>query len=218
LLYLLRNVEILIRFNNHRTEVIIKKPTAGGLQMKLAYTTEKLENSCPMDIFIRKYVDVPRFLECCKMCPNYNKKWSCPEFNFDQLSYWKQFKEIHLLGTKMILDESMRGSEYENPEINNYITIMIASEKGRLMQVIWDMEKKIPGSRGLFAGDCKLCKSCAKKEGKPCRNPDLMRYSVESIGGNVQAVTEELLGTQIRWVENGIIPPYFTLVCGLLLK
>ena len=45
--------------------------------MKLAYTTEKLENSCPMDIFIKKYVDVPRFLECCKMCPNYNKKWSC---------------------------------------------------------------------------------------------------------------------------------------------
>ncbi len=183
-----------------------------------SYTAETLYAECDMSLFISHYVDVPRFLECCRQCPNYDKKWSCPNFEFEQLQYWKQFNSIKLFGIKMILDSSARGMKYEG-DLFYFVKSMIAAEKGRLMQQIWLMEKEIPQSRGLFAGDCQLCARCAKLEGKPCRNPKLMRYSIESIGGNVQKVTEELLGTRILWVgKDNIVAEYFTLVSALLIK
>ena len=183
-----------------------------------SYTTETMYAECDMKLFVSHYVDVPRFLECCRQCPNYDKKWSCPNFNFEQNEYWKQFDYIKLFGVKMTLDPSMHGMKYEG-DVFYFVKSMIAAEKGRLMQQLWLMEKEIPGSRSLFAGDCQLCAACAKLEGKPCRNPKLMRYSLESIGGNVQAVTEELLGTKILWVKkDNTVPEYFTLVSALLMK
>lgn len=186
--------------------------------MAFSYKTENLYAECDMEQFIARYVDVPRFLECCKLCPNYDKKWSCPNFTFNQLKYWKQYNHIKLYGTKILLDTAMRGMKYEG-DAYYYITSIIAAEKGKLMQQIWQMEREIWQSKGLFAGDCQLCARCAKIDGKPCRWPKLMRYSIESIGGNVQAITEELLGTKILWVgKDKEIPPYFTLVTALLTK
>jgi len=186
--------------------------------MAFSYTTENLYAECDITLFISHYVDVPRFLECCRQCPNYDKKWSCPNFSFNQLDYWKQYNKIKLYGIKIKLDESMHSLKYEG-DVYYYVKSVIAAEKGKLMQQIWAMEKEIPLSRGLFAGDCQLCAECAKKDGQPCRWPKLMRYSIESIGGNVQAVTEELLGTKILWVgKDGAVPPYFTLVTALLIK
>ena len=57
-----------------------------------SYTTETMYAECDMKLFVSHYVDVPRFLECCRQCPNYDKKWSCPNFNFEQNEYWKQFE------------------------------------------------------------------------------------------------------------------------------
>lgn len=186
--------------------------------MAFSYTTETLQADCDVKSFVQRYVDVPRFLECCKQCPNYDKKWSCPNFDFNQLEYWNSFTSIKLFGVKLILDLSMCEMKYEG-DAYYFIKSMIAAEKGKLMQQIWTMEREIPQSRGLFAGDCQLCARCSKIEGKPCRWQKLMRYSIESIGGNVQAITEELLGTKILWVgKNGEIPPYFTLVTALLIK
>lgn len=183
-----------------------------------SYSTENMYAECDMQLFISHYVDVPRFIECCKECPNYNKKWSCPEFNFSQMDFWKRYSKIRLFGVKMTLDPSMFGLKYEG-DVFYFVKSMIAAEKGKLMQQIWLLEKENPGSFGLFAGDCQLCAECAKKTGEPCRNPSLMRYSIESIGGNVQAVTEELLSTKILWIgKDKTVPEYFTLVSALLLK
>ena len=182
------------------------------------YSTQNMYAECDMAPFIARYVDVPRFLKCCKRCPNYNKKWSCPEFEFAPLAFWKSFSKIKLYGVKMMLDAAMRGLKYEG-DIYYFVKSMIAAEKGRLMQQLWQLERENKGSFCLFAGDCQLCAECAKKRGLPCRNPNLMRYSIESIGGNVQAVTEELLGTKILWVgKDNLVPEYFTLVSALLLK
>lgn len=43
-----------------------------------------------------------------------------------------------------------------------------------------------------------------------------MRHSIESLGGNVGLTCSRLMKIELMWMEEGKLPPYFVLVCGLL--
>ena len=54
--------------------------------------------------------------------------------------------------------------------------------------------------------------------GRPCRCPEKMRYSIEALGGNVAETAERYLHKPLLWIEDGRMPDYLTLVCGLLAR
>lgn len=43
-----------------------------------------------------------------------------------------------------------------------------------------------------------------------------MRYSIEALGGSVGMTIEKLMGLKLEWMEDGTLPHYFVLVCGML--
>ena len=88
--------------------------------------------------------------------------------------------------------------------------------KTALMNELYDMERAEPGSLALSAGGCDLCEECARGKGHPCFKPELMRCSVESLGGNVIKCITELLGEEVLWADNGKLPEHFILLGGLL--
>ena len=182
----------------------------------LKYSAVPLGNKIAISDYVRDYVDVPRFLECCKACPNYGVKWSCPPYDFDPLGLWKRFREFWIFGVKLTLGGEIIGADYNSPEINEEIRAIFAAEKKKLMEHALALEKEYPGSLRLSAGSCTLCAECSKKSGAPCRRPELMRYSIESLGGDVCSTAENLLSTPVKWVKEGKTPEYFVLVCGLL--
>lgn len=184
----------------------------------LKYSAVPLENKIAVRDYVRDYIDVPRFLECCKACRNYGVKWSCPPYDFDPLGLWAQFREFWIFGVKLALDDEIIGSDYNAPELNKEIRAALAAEKKKLMERALALEKEHPGSLGLSAGSCTLCAECSKKSGAPCRRPELMRYSIESLGGDVCATAENLLSTPVKWATEGRTPEYFVLVCGLLTR
>lgn len=184
----------------------------------LKYSAVPLENKIAVSDYVRDYVDVPRFLECCRACHNYSSKWSCPPYDFDPLGLWAQFREFQIFGTKLELAPEFIGADYNAPEANKDIRAALSAEKQKLMDRALALEKERPGSLGLSAGSCELCAECAKKSGAPCRRPELMRYSIESLGGDVCATAQNLLATPIKWASEGRVPEYFVLVCGLLTK
>ena len=81
-----------------------------------------------------------------------------------------------------------------------------------------ELERKYPGSRAFYAGTCHLCPegTCARSEGRPCRYPDRIRPSLESLGFDIGKTASELLGIELKWSEPGSsgLPEYFTLVSG----
>ena len=85
---------------------------------------------------------------------------------------------------------------------------------------LMEREKEFPESVSLSAGSCDLCKEegCTRKDGKPCRYPDKLRYSIESLGGDVGRTVSKLMGYELEWVEEGKVPSYYVLVGGLLIK
>lgn len=175
------------------------------------YTIDKFEKTIDVADYVEGYVNVAEFEEYCKECPNYGTVWSCPPYSFDAETYWKDYSELLVVARKINFQGEV--SQEESYQIMKEVKADMAKE-------LYELEAKTPGSISLSAGSCDLCseEGCTRKEGLPCRFPEKMRYSIESIGGNVGLTVSKLLGIRLEWIEEGKVPSYFVLVGGLLTK
>lgn len=175
------------------------------------YTVERGEKTVKVDDYLKNYVNVEEFLGYCRNCKNYEKVWSCPSYDFNPEDYWKEYDELLVVARKIIFDEDV--------DIPRSYEIML-EVKQDMSRELYEMEKAYPGSVSLSAGSCNLCgkDGCTRLVGEPCRHPDLMRYSIESIGGDVGRTVSKLMGYELEWIEEGKVPSYYVLVGGLLKK
>lgn len=182
------------------------------------YTLSYHHASVPVSEYLEKYVDIPTFLNACKACPNYGKIWSCPPYDFDVEKYWNQYETLQLLAVRIEFDKESTSKAYASDELNRILNETLFAQKQSLSEMLFEEEKKISGSISLSAGNCTLCKNgCAKAFGSPCLHPDKMRYSLESLGGNVGLTIEKLMHLSLEWMEEGKLPSHFVLVSGLLI-
>ena len=172
------------------------------------YNIERSEKTIKVNEYIENYVNVEEFLEYCKECKNYESIWSCPSYNFNPEDYWRGYYEFLVVARKIIF----------GPEVDVPRSFEIMQEvKDDMSRELYELEKEYPGSISLSAGSCSMCKEgCTRTEGLSCRYPELMRYSIESLGGNVGKTVSKLMGYELEWVEEGKLPSYFVLVGGLL--
>lgn len=175
------------------------------------YTIDKFEKTINIDEYVEGYVNVEEFEEYCKACPNYGSVWSCPPYTFSAEDYWKDYSELLVVARKINFQGEV--SQEESYKIMKEVKADMARE-------LYELEAEEPGSMALSAGSCDLCseEGCTRKEVLPCRYPEKMRYSIESIGGNVGLTVRKLLGIHLEWIEEGKVPSYFVLVGGLLRK
>ena len=182
------------------------------------YTTVEYEASICVEEYLEKYVDVPTFLEACQACPNYNRVWSCPSYDFDVLEYWKRYQDLKLCAVKIVFEKEYTEKTYQEEELKEILNEVVFKEKQKLGEKMRKEEKNYPGSISLAAGSCARCKEgCTKAKGEACRFPEELRYSLESLGGNVGLTIEKLMGLKLEWIEEGKLPGHFVLVNGLLI-
>ena len=179
------------------------------------YKKSLYRNSMPMSEFINRYQNVEKYLAYCKECPNYNTLWSCPSLSFDIDGYLSKFSFIYLIAIKMDLSKETIEAADTAEKIKSVTKDILWKEKAWLQDKLLDAEKLLPGTTSFTAGGCTLCASCARKENKPCRQPDKMRYSLDSFGFDLSAITHDLLGYDIQWCK-GRLPDYYTLVHAFL--
>lgn len=182
------------------------------------YHTETYEAEVPVKEYVETCVNVEEFLECCKACPNYNTSWSCPPFDFSPEDYWNRYSVLYLRARKIIFSPKLREMSRTGEELNQLIRTVTGREKKLLSEELFCLERNCPGSVSLSAGHCAECGPgmCTRKEGRPCRDLSRMRYSIEALGGNVGLTITKYMKQELLWVEEGKLPEYFILVCGLL--
>lgn len=180
------------------------------------YKTESHVVMTTIENYIENYIDVPKFLGYCEKCDNYGNNWACPTFDFNAEDIWKKYKYVYIVGTKIIFDKDIPYSIEGKDLIKKLTEDTLWKEKKALMEKLLKLEEKYPGSISLSAGSCKLCSKCQRQMGKPCIHPDKMRYSIESIGGDVGKTSSKLLGIELQWAKDGKLPEYYTLVSGFL--
>lgn len=170
----------------------------------------------PVSDFVKNCVDVPRFLACCRDCPNFDRRWSCPPYDFSAEALWKQYTDILLCEKIVYVDPVLREVPYSQEEINEISRELLAPTKNQMTENLLVLESKYPGSRALFAGTCDVCAICAKELNEPCFHPEKMRYSIEALGGNVSRAVQVYFDDTILWAKDGLLPEYYILLGGLL--
>ena len=179
--------------------------------------TVTLKKEIPTEVFIRDFVDIPRFRECCSKCPGYGKRWACPPYDFDSMEIWRSCSSVLLYAKKLCIPAEERGRIYSPDELKRAYNSLLAPVRAELMEELYALEREHPGSRALSAGGCEVCRECTRGAGKPCARPDLMRYSVESLGGDVLKCIGTFLGESVEWAGDGRLPGKYILLGALLI-
>lgn len=166
--------------------------------------------------YLKSYVDIPKFLGLCAMCGNYEKRWACPPYDFDVEGYWRQHSRLLLRGLQLFPTAEERARTYTQEELRVLLRATLQKEKAALLSRLEEESRSYPGSVVLSAGTCEVCPVCTRTEQKPCRFPGRAHYSIESLGGDVGKTAHELLGFDLLWAKDGVIPEYWSLVGGIL--
>ena len=173
------------------------------------YETEEVVTVVDRDRYVRDFRDVATFEECCRQCPNYGNRWGCPPFDHDTLQDLLPYEKVMIVGVKLTPNDHRMPMEqvYE----------LMRPELDRINEHLLELEQKVDGLAFGFVGKCPYCNGvpCARKQGKPCRHPDVVRPSLEAYGFNVSETASQLLGIDMVWSRDKNIPRYLTLVCGL---
>lgn len=170
-------------------------------------TIEELKNN---------FWDIEKFEGFCKQCRNYGKLWSCPPYNFSIEEYVDRYKYVYIVGVKIVFDEDTLSSINTKEKISNYTTETLHFMKNKIMNEMLKLEKLYPNSTSLSAGGCNLCENCSKLKNIQCVHPDLMRYSLESLGFDVGGVSSKLLNFELKWATETRLPDYFSLIAGTM--
>ncbi len=183
----------------------------------IPYHIEQYEATVSVEDYVRDCVDVAYFQGLCKSCPRFQNTWSCPTFDFDALEYWNRYSVLRIIGRKVVLPPEITQKSWSVREIEAMRDQTLWREKRRLTEDLFELEREVPGSVHVSAGYCLLCGDgcCERSKGLPCRNPDRLRYSIESLGGNVTK-TAAYIGQELDWTAPDKMPHHFLLVCGLL--
>ena len=173
------------------------------------YTVRELTSDVPLAEYLQDCVDVPRFLAYCEVCPNFGNVWACPPYDFDPIDIWNRYTDLRLYARMLVPDFAGQKSKGALSALRE--------EKDKFLEVLFKWETENPGSFALAAGSCSLCTSCGRPEGQPCKKPKELRYSIESLGGDVALTASRYFGYSLQWIQDGVLPDYLMLVGGLLL-
>lgn len=173
------------------------------------YTSERYTAEVDAKAYIRDYRRADYFLELCRKCPNYGRRYGCPPFEEEPLENIKNYSIVRIIGVKIIPSDS-------HLPLASASALMEPVTK-ELNEELLEMERLLQGKAFGFVGSCPYCGGlpCARIKGEPCKHPDKVRPSLEAIGFDISKTARDLLGIDIKWSKNDYIPEFLTLVCGL---
>lgn len=189
--------------------VLICKPA-----LKMDITTQQVSatlsrHSLTMEAgeYRRRFCDVERFENLCKVCPNYARQWSCPPLSPRQHSRLAQYPRVTLVIYQITVPADYQGDFGE----------LLQPYKQQLSDELQQMEKQLQGRACHTIGRCTFCGDmpCARISDEPCRHPELVRPSLEAYGFDLGATAAELFKLPIFWSKDGSRPPYQLLIAAV---
>lgn len=173
-----------------------------------------------VDYLMEEYFNREKTLGYCKACPNFSKYWSCPPYVFDEAIFLKQFKYMHIIGRQYEVSREDLRNIRDPKAVETYCTDKLQAIKVMTWKTLLEIENEVDGVIGLIPGNCPICETtgmeCARKINQPCRNPSLMRYSLESLGFNVTDLLKYEVGMTIKWGDTYRLPEVLTSVSAIL--
>lgn len=172
-------------------------------------TTEKYVAEIDAKTYIDGFRHVEDFIKLCQQCKNYGSRYGCPPFQGDALATVNKYKKVRIYGVKIVPQNKKLPLDAANQLMEPVVSM--------LNKELLEEEKTLDGFGLGFVGTCPYCGKtpCARLEGKLCRHPDKVRPSLEAFGFDVGKTSKDLLGVELKWSQDGMIPEYLMLVYGI---
>ena len=124
--------------------------------------------------------------EYCKSCEHYNKNHSCPDHEENPLLKFNEndLITIYLLKASYSADSDL-ALEYR-------ITRHALDRSIKAFSMATESE-------ALFPGRCLICDPCKKVLGLPCSYRGRMKYSLETLGFNLDELVKNEFDTELTW-------------------
>lgn len=151
-------------------------------------------NKVTIDALLSHY-DFEKIIGYCQSCPNYDKIWSCPPFNFSTYDYLDKFSSAIIYSGEIFFDLSNSSDD----EKNNKRRLIYDMGRKEFRNYLMTIEEKYIESEALIAGHCFLCDECTRLHGKKCSYPKKIRYSLESMGIEVSSLLKTVLNQELQW-------------------
>lgn len=186
------------------------------IQIIISTPKHKLKIDCLFDFIETSKISINKgcFLEMCKSgCRNYNQKYSCPPLSpsFKLVTKDKPYLFVLMLKIDLSQLSNFNYAEYHKLRIGNAVI------KPRIEKIMRLLEKEF-NTKYISTGTCRLCKPCQKKLQKPCKHPDKMRFSLESLGVDCNKLSKDVFNIPLLWFANKTCPKYTAVVCALPFK
>lgn len=182
----------------------------------MIYKVSRKKASVAASEFVKRYRDPERMAALCGECPSFGKSWGCPPHDFNVASVSDGFSTVELMATIIEFDEKVRASCSSRAKAREVAERAMNEVLGTVLPEMYEMERQVPGSR-CFTFRCRMCpEGCTRPQGLPCRYPDRLRYSLEAVGFDVTAATQEILGIGLEWSKDGSLPRHITLITALM--
>ncbi len=184
------------------------------------YTHKFSSGALHMDHMIEEYLSLRKTRGYCQKCPKYGKYWSCPEFGFDEKIFLNEFKFMYPIGREYQIPKKDRQKVIGIQACANYCTEVHNAMKVESWRDLLQLEKDIPGTITLMPGNCHICDvagiGCARTKGLKCRHAHMMRFSLEALGFDVDAISKFEIGLLMRWPREGHLPEKLSCVMAVL--
>lgn len=154
--------------------------------------------------FVQRYVDLKDPAAGCRPCPDYGRYWTCPPYDVPAAEYWGRYETVLLRGMQFHFTPAMLERRFDPEELAEY-TRQLTAEQARQMDRA--LRRQYPGAAVLTTGGCTLCEECTRPMGRPCRHPQAVGYSLESLGCDVGAAARGELGWELLWPRAGQAAP-----------
>ncbi len=176
-------------------------------------------------------------LTYCQSCSNYEKNYSCPDFDFDAVSYLEPYhyatvilteidtepiqSQIDRLDVSGLSSRVLESYQKEKPDETVDMTSVISmyafnSIKDQMADQLIELEKEMDHTIGLPPGSCTKCVVCSKLQGEPCRFIETLRYSLEALGFLVSEIYKRSFDLELGWAKN-TLPERFC-SCSVLMS
>ena len=155
---------------------------------------------------VMRYYDPVRIQGYCRTCEKHGRFWSCPSFSVSPLTQFPEWDHAIIVCEKV----------WTAPEASSEQMIAQFFEARKVFRKwLLEVEQQQSGLTALVAGFCTGCTECTREEGKPCRTPSALRYSLEAVGFDVTGLVEGLAGQKLQWAK-GKAPEYLMTVGAIL--
>lgn len=195
------------------TRTIDIKGNTAGMGFRIVHTSVTI----PVGEYIKGYRDADKFMKYCRQCKRYNKTWTCPPYDFDTTEYISRYEDAVIIGSKIVFDDATLASCASTDDTKRVSERAMEYAFKTVTAFLRKLEREYPESISFLGTKCLLCGSepCTRPYGMPCRHPNMVRHSLESVGFDIGKTTQELLGIELKWGKGNKPPEYITLVTAL---